>query len=41
MVICSTCLNYYDLTDQVQVGVIGGMTDIIEAQWQAEKVITI
>jgi hypothetical protein len=41
MVICSTCLNYYDLTNQVQVGVIGGMTDSIEAQWQAEKVITI
>jgi len=41
MVLCSTCLNYYGLADQVQVGVVGGMTDIIEAQWRADKVITI
>ncbi len=41
LVICSTCLNYYGLAGQVQVGVVGGMTDIIQAQWQAEKVITI
>jgi intracellular sulfur oxidation DsrE/DsrF family protein len=41
LVICSTCLNYYDLAGQVQVGVVGGMTDIIQAQWQAQKVITI
>ena len=38
---CSTCLTYFGLTDQVQVGIVGGMTDIIEAQWRAEKVITI
>ncbi len=41
LVICSTCLNYYSLTDKVQVGIIGGMPDIIEAQWRADKVITI
>jgi len=29
------------LADQVQVGIVGGMTDIIEAQIRAEKVITI
>lgn len=41
LVICNTCLNYFDYTDKVEVGIIGGMTDIITAQWKAEKVITI
>ncbi len=41
LVVCQTCLNHYDLMERVQVGVVGGMTDIIEAQWRAEKVITI
>ena len=41
LVICNTCLNFYGLFDQVQVGITGGMTDIIEAQWQADKVITL
>jgi selenium metabolism protein YedF len=41
LVLCNTCLNHYGLADQVQVGVVGGMTDIIEAQWRADKVITI
>ena len=41
LILCSTCLNHYGLLDKVQVGIIGGMTDIIEAQWQADKVITL
>ncbi len=41
LILCGTCLNYYGLQDNVQVGIVGGMTDIIEAQWRAEKVITI
>jgi intracellular sulfur oxidation DsrE/DsrF family protein len=41
LIICSTCLNYYGLEDQVEVGIVGGMTDIIEAQWRADKVITL
>jgi intracellular sulfur oxidation DsrE/DsrF family protein len=41
LVLCSTCLNYYNLADQVQVGIVGGMTDILEAQRRAEKVITL
>lgn len=40
LVICQTCLNHFELADKVQVGVVGGMTDIIEAQWRADKVIT-
>ena len=39
LILCSTCLNHYGLPDKVQVGIIGGMTDLIEAQWQADKVI--
>lgn len=41
LISCSTCLEHYGLTDKVQVGIVGGMTDIIEAQVKAEKVISI
>jgi intracellular sulfur oxidation DsrE/DsrF family protein len=41
LILCSTCLNYYNLTEHVQVGIVGGMTDIIEAQLRAAKVITL
>jgi selenium metabolism protein YedF len=41
LVLCSTCLNYYGLQEQVQVGIVGGMTDILEAQLKADKVISI
>lgn len=41
LIICSTCLDYFDIRDDVQVGIIGGMPDIIEAQTKASKVITI
>jgi hypothetical protein len=41
LILCSTCLNYFNLAEQVQVGIVGGMTDIIEAQRRATKVISI
>ena len=41
LIICSTCLNFYNLVEKVQVGVIGGMTDIVEAQRRAAKVVSI
>lgn len=41
LVVCSTCLDMMGLVDQVQVGIVGGMTDIIEAQIKSDKVITI
>jgi intracellular sulfur oxidation DsrE/DsrF family protein len=41
LIVCSTCLNYFELTAKVQVGIVGGMGDILEAQMKAEKVITI
>jgi intracellular sulfur oxidation DsrE/DsrF family protein len=41
LIICSTCLNYFELTGKVEVGIVGGMGDILEAQQKAEKVITL
>jgi len=41
LIICSTCLNYFNLTEKVQVGIIGSMADILEAQFKASKVITL
>lgn len=41
LIVCSTCLNYFELTSKVHVGIIGGMGDILEAQIKAAKVITI
>ncbi len=41
LIICSTCLNYFNLTEKVEVGIVGGMGDILEAQTKAEKVITL
>ena len=41
LVVCSTCLNFFGLENKVRVGIVGGMADIIEAQTQAAKVITL
>lgn len=41
LILCSTCLNFFKLADSVRVGIVGGMTDIIEAQRLAEKTITL
>lgn len=41
LVVCSTCLGYFGLTEKVRVGIVGGMADILEAQARAEKVITL
>jgi hypothetical protein len=41
LILCSTCLNFYNLIEQVQVGVVGGMGDILEAMNRAGKVITL
>lgn len=41
LILCSTCLSYFNLTNQVKVGIVGGMTDILEAQRRAEKVISL
>ena len=41
LIICSTCLNYYDLAEKVKIGIVGGMGVILAAQWSAGKVITL
>jgi hypothetical protein len=41
IILCSTCLEYYHLRDRLQVGIVGGMGDILEAQRLASKVITL
>jgi hypothetical protein len=41
LVVCSTCLGYFGLTERVRVGIVGGMADIQEAQARAGKVITL
>lgn len=41
LVACGTCLNHYELEDRVVVGEVGSMKDIIAAQWECEKVVSI
>ena len=41
LIVCHTCLNHFGLQDKLKVGFVGGMGDILEAQWRAEKVITL
>ena len=38
---CLTCLNHYHLANRLKVGVIGGMSDILEAQLRSTKTITL
>lgn len=41
LVLCSTCLDFYGLSGQVQAGVVGGMGDILEALQKATRVISV
>jgi intracellular sulfur oxidation DsrE/DsrF family protein len=41
LVVCTTCLNYYDYDVERAIGVVGSMADIVEVQWRADKVITL
>jgi len=41
LVLCSTCLETFGLRDQVAVGVVGGMGDIITAMTNTDNVITL
>jgi hypothetical protein len=41
LIVCKTCLDYYGLLEKVRVGIVGGMGDIVTAQWLADKVITV
>jgi sulfur relay (sulfurtransferase) complex TusBCD TusD component (DsrE family) len=41
LILCSTCLDTFGLSDQVAVGIVGGMGDIIAALSRADSVITL
>ncbi len=41
IILCKTCLDSFGLLDQVSVGIVGGMGDIMAAQSVATKVITL
>jgi hypothetical protein len=41
LVLCKTCLEYFDLIGSVKVGIVGGMGDIIESMQKAQKVISL
>lgn len=41
LIVCKTCLDYFGLLEKVRVGLVGGMGDIIAAQWLADKVISL
>jgi DsrE/DsrF-like family. len=41
LIICQTCLEYFGLLEQVSVGKVQGMPDIIAAMQSAEKVISL
>ncbi len=41
LVLCSTCLQTFGLTDKVAIGVVGGMGDIITAMMGADNTVTL
>lgn len=41
LILCSTCVNYYNLTEKIKAGILGGMGDILEAQQRAGEVISV
>ena len=41
LIVCSTCLSYFGLTDKVKTGIVGGMSDILEALLNAGKVVSL
>lgn len=41
LILCKTCLDFFQLSDQVEVGIVGGMGDIIEILQKAKKILFI
>jgi sulfur relay (sulfurtransferase) complex TusBCD TusD component (DsrE family) len=41
LVLCQTCLDFFNLADQVKIGVVGGMGDILEVLQKAPKVLSV
>jgi len=41
LVLCKTCLDFFQLSGQVEAGVVGGMGDILETLQKAGKVLSV
>lgn len=41
VLVCGTCLNFYNLTERLKIGTISNMYDILSAMQRADKVITL
>jgi sulfur relay (sulfurtransferase) complex TusBCD TusD component (DsrE family) len=41
LIVCSTCLEHFGIANQIRAGRVAGMTDILDAQMRADKVVTI
>lgn len=41
LILCKTCLDTFHLADVVQVGIVGGMGDILETLQKAPKVVSL
>ncbi len=41
LLVCTTCLKFYGIEDRLRVGTACGMPDILDAQVNAEKVVTL
>lgn len=41
LILCKTCIDHFGIADEVRVGIVGGMGDIIVAQTMAAKTITL
>lgn len=41
ILVCGTCLNYYEITDKLKIGTVSNMYDILEKMQRAKKVITV
>lgn len=41
IIVCKTCLTYYNLIEQIEVGTIGTMLDIIGTQQNSTKIINL
>ena len=41
ILVCGTCLNYYGLTDQLKIGTVSNMYDILSHMQEAGKVLSL
>ncbi len=41
LMVCSTCLEYFGLMDEVRVGQVGGMPGILAALQESDKVVSL